>query len=161
MTNIQIKKLEEKDRQWAIELIKEEWASNIIITLRKVHDASILSGLVALYGKVRSGLLTYHFENNECEIVTLNSINENIGIGTALLREIEILARSNKCTRLWVITTNDNTDALRFYQMRGFIIKAIYCNIIKESRQLKPEIPYLGLNDIEIRDQIELEKLLE
>lgn len=161
MTNIQIKRLEENDREWALELIKEEWASNIIITLRKVHDASILSGFVAMDGNVRSGLLTYHFENNECEIVTLNSLKENIGIGTALLKETEKLARSNKCTRLWVIATNDNTDALRFYQMRGFIIKAIFCNIIKESRQLKPEIPLLGLNNIEIRDQIELEKLLE
>jgi len=63
-----------------------------------------------------------------------------------------------KCEKLVVITTNDNVDALRFYQTRGFRIRAIHVNKIKEYREIKPEIPLKGLYDIEIRDEIELEK---
>lgn len=107
------------------------------------------------------GLLTYNIENEECEIITLNSLIENIGIGTYLLRSLESFMQSKKVKRIWVITTNDNLDALRFYQKKGFRIKAIYTDAIKESRKLKPEIPILGFYDIEIRDEIEIEKKLK
>lgn len=59
--------------------------------------------------------------------------------------------------RLWLITTNDNMEALRFYQKRGFILSALYPNALEESRKLKPEIPEVGLEGIPLRDEIELE----
>jgi ribosomal protein S18 acetylase RimI-like enzyme len=65
------------------------------------------------------------------------------------------------CRRLWLITTNDNTDALRFYQKHGFMLVAVHRNAIEESRKLKPEIPLIGNNNIPIRDEIELEMMLE
>lgn len=32
------------------------------------------------------------------------------------------------CKRLWLITTNDNVDAFRFYQTRGFVLVKIHRN---------------------------------
>jgi len=61
---------------------------------------------------------------------------------------------------MFLITTNDNTHALRFYQNRNFVIAAIHINAIEKSRQLKPEIPLTGADGIPIRDEIELEMLL-
>jgi ribosomal protein S18 acetylase RimI-like enzyme len=66
-------------------------------------------------------------------------------------------AKTQGCHRLWLITTNDNTHALRFYQRRGFRIVAIHVGAIDESRRLKPEISAVGLDGIPIRDEIELE----
>ena len=43
--------------------------------------------------------------------------------------------------------------------MKNFKIKEIYVNAITQSRKLKPEFPLKGLNNIEIRDEIELEKI--
>jgi hypothetical protein len=51
--------------------------------------------------------------------------------------------------------------ALRFYHLRGFLLAAIYRNAIAASRKLKPEIPLQGIDGIPIRDEIELELLLE
>jgi len=58
---------------------------------------------------------------------------------------------------MWLITTNDNTRALRFYQKRGFHLVAVYPNSLNESRRLKPQIPIIGIDGIPLRDEIELE----
>ena len=159
--SIQVRTLKENDEEWLKKMIIDEWASTVVVTRGKIHNVDKLPGFVALRHDKKVGLLTYRIAKYACEIITLNSLIENIGVGTALLNEIENLAKTKECYRLWVITTNDNTDALRFYQKRGFKIIAIYCDVIKESRKLKPEIPLQGLNDIEIRDEMELEKPLK
>ena len=57
--------------------------------------------------------------------------------------------------------TNDNLEALRFYQTRGLVLAAIHCNALERSRRIKPEIPLVGKHGIPLRDEIELEMLLE
>ena len=143
-----------------MDLIREAWISTKIISKGRVHNANELPGIIAIHKNYRVGLLIYNIVGDECEIVSFNSLKENIGIGTALLKEIERISTLKGCKRLWVITTNDNIDALRFYQKRRFKIVAIHLNAVEQSRRLKPEIPFLGANDIEIRDEIELEKTL-
>jgi hypothetical protein len=69
------------------------------------------------------------------------------------------LARRQGCARLWVITTNDNVDALRFYQRRGFCLVRVHRGAVDRSRAgLKPEIPAVGAYGIPLRDEIELER---
>ncbi|HEX7715028.1 MAG TPA: GNAT family N-acetyltransferase, partial [Bacillota bacterium] len=65
------------------------------------------------------------------------------------------------CQRLWLITTNDNLAAIRFYQLRGFVLVALHRDAIAQSRKLKPEIPLRGIDGIPIRDEIELEVVLK
>ena len=161
MGDIKIRSLDDNDKEWLKRLIISEWASIKVVTRGKVHHIDKLPGYVAIQESEKVGLITFSISKDECEIITLNSLKENLGFGTALLEELENFATSKGCKRLWVITTNDNTDALRFYQRKGFRIKAIYTDAIKESRKLKPEIALRGLNDIEIRDEIELEKILK
>jgi hypothetical protein len=143
-----------------MDLIKEVWISTKIVSKGKVHDTNELPGIIAIHKNNRVGLLIYNIVGDECEIVSLNSLKENVGIGTALLKESERISALKGCKRLWVVTTNDNIDALRFYQTKGFKIVAIHLDALEQSRRLKPEIPFLGSNDIEIRDEIELEKIL-
>ena len=83
-----------------------------------------------------------------------------MGIGTALLEAVKAVARQSQCRRVWLITTNDNLNALRFYQKRGFALVKIQRNAVEVARQLKP-IPLIGANGIPIRDEIELELRLE
>jgi len=157
---MQVRLLDQSNHKWAMDLIKEVWISTKIVLRGKVHDTNELPGIIAIHKNHRVGLLIYNIISDECEIVSLNSLKENIGIGTALLKEIERISTIKGCKRLSVITTNDNIDALRFYQKRDFKIAAIHLNALEQSRRLKPEIPFLGSNDIEIRDEIELEKIL-
>jgi ribosomal protein S18 acetylase RimI-like enzyme len=81
------------------------------------------------------------------------------GVGTALIEAVQRLAASRGCARLWLITTNDNLDALRFYQRRGFQLVAVHRGAVDDSRRrLKPEITVTGAYGIPLRDEIELEK---
>ena len=106
------------------------------------------------------GLVTFNIKNDDCEMVTLNSIKENIGLGTKLINSVIEDARSRSCKRVWLITTNDNLSAIRFYQKRGFNLVAVHKNALENSRKLKPEIPLIGNDGIPIHDEIELELLL-
>ncbi|MHA1614637.1 MAG: GNAT family N-acetyltransferase [Candidatus Thorarchaeota archaeon] len=141
-------------------VLLENWASTIIVTRGISYETENLPGFVAEIDGKRFGLLTYIIKNEELEIVTMNAIEERKGIGTSLLDEIENLAKQKNCKRLWLVTTNDNVDALRFYQKRGYEIKAVHRHAIEESRKLKPQIPLVGNYGIPIRDEIEMEKIL-
>jgi hypothetical protein len=62
---------------------------------------------------------------------------------------------------VWLITTNDNLNALRFYQKRGFRLAALYPGAVDESRTIKPQIPLVGENGIPLHDEIRLELALD
>ena len=107
-------------------------------------------------------VLTYVIRDADCEILTLHSDHQSTGAGTALLAEMRTIAEAAGCTRLWLVTTNDNVDALRFYQRRGFRLAALHVGAVNDSRsRLKPEIPKLGAHGIELRDELELEQAIE
>ena len=80
--------------------------------------------------------------------------------GSKLIDQAIEEARTQGCKRLFLITTNDNLNALGFYQKRGFEIAAIYRGAVNESRKIKPGIPLVGYNNIPLRDEIELEMSL-
>ena len=68
--------------------------------------------------------------------------------------------KNKDCKRIWLITTNDNINAIKFYQKCGFVFSAVYCDAIKNSRRIKPEIPLIGNFNIPIRDELEFELIL-
>jgi GNAT superfamily N-acetyltransferase len=108
-----------------------------------------------------AGMLTYVPQPDwrQCEILSLHADEQWRGAGTALIEAVGQLARRQGCGRLWVITTNDNVDALRFYQRRGFCLVTVHRGAVDRSRaSLKPEIPLVGKYGIPLRDELELEK---
>jgi len=109
-----------------------------------------------------SSLITilYHFTDGNCEITTLESLRQNQGIGHALVSVVAKAAKNASCSRLWLITTNDNTHATRFYQHIGFTLCAIHFNAIEKSRKLKPQIPLTGFDDILMLHEIEFESII-
>ena len=125
-----------------------------------LHDAGALPGFVAIRNGERAGLATYRLDGPDCEMVTLNSIIEGVGVGSALASAVERVAREAGCVRLWLITTNDNLAAIRWYQKRGFTIARVHRDALIESRRLKPSIPLLGMGGVPLRDEIELEMKL-
>lgn len=157
MTTFEIQALENSYRPWVRQLLKAEWGGHIVISRGRVHDASQLPGFIALEGNRPLGLVTYRIDGDACELVTLNSLTHGIGIGSALVSEIKDIATSAGCRRLWLITTNDNTRALRFYQKNGFRLVALHRDALEESRKLKPSIPLIGTDGIQLRDELELE----
>jgi DNA-3-methyladenine glycosylase I len=160
MDSFQIRPINNDDRAWVIDLIKKWWAGPEVVTRGKIHHADNLPGFIAIHESERAGLVTYNIDGKECEIVTMNSLVEGMGIGSSLLDAVKRTAVSRRCKKLWLITTNDNTKALRFYQKYGFSLAALRHNAVEESRKLKPEIPLTGNDGIPIRDEIELEMMI-
>lgn len=162
MQKFKIRKTTAKDRRWIWGFIKGHWGSSLIIVHGKQYFADEIEGLIAVdKDGNRVGLVTYDISDNDCQIVTLNSERNKQGVGSALVDGVKKIATENECNRLWLITTNDNMHALRFYQKYGFVISNIRINEIENSRTMKPEIPKIGLDDIPIRDEIELQLIID
>jgi ribosomal protein S18 acetylase RimI-like enzyme len=141
-------------------MVTRLWGEDLIISRGMAYTVSDLPGFVAEVDGVAAGLLTFCIDGTACEIVTLDSWRERMGVGSALIAAMVSAARERGCSRLWLITTNDNLHALGFYQRRGFRLAALYPDAIAEARRRKPSIPLIGLQGIPIRDEIELEMAL-
>ena len=157
MAELTIHPLTPADQDWVAQRIASEWGAETVVVHETVYRPVELPGFAAEADGEVVGLLTYHIGGDACEIVTLNSWREGLGVGTALIEATKQAAGRAGCRRLWLITTNDNTHALHFYQKRGFVLAAVHVNAIEKARRLKPEIPLTGLDGIPIRDEIELE----
>jgi ribosomal protein S18 acetylase RimI-like enzyme len=136
---------------------QERWGSTFVVSRGRKHDARALPALVAEDEGVLAGMLTFDQVGDAIEIVTLDSLTDNRGVGTALLEAMEVLGRNKGAHRLWLVTTNDNIRAIRFYQRRGWSLCALHRDAIADSRRLKPEIPLTGDHGIPIRDELEFE----
>lgn len=130
-------------------------------------ETMIMHGLEVRYDEVEgfvfgdwAGLITFMIGKDQCEITSLDSLQAGRGIGTQLIDEVILEARKRNCHRLFLITTNDNLNALGFYQRRGFELSALYRGAVNETRKSKPSIPLIGENRIPLRDEIELELLI-
>jgi ribosomal protein S18 acetylase RimI-like enzyme len=156
----QIRPIGKSDKTRATALLTEHWGSARIVSRGRIHQADELPGFAAIEKNKPAGLITCNIIGHECEITTLNSLTKGEGAGSALVEAVKKTAIQNGCKRLWLITTNDNTHALHFWQRRGFRTAAIYINAVEKSRLLKPEIPLIGDDGIPIRDEIELELML-
>ena len=144
------------DRAWVEEVLVRRWGSTDIASCRGTHAAAALPALLAEVDGERVGLLTHHEADGQLEVVTLDALVGSIGVGTALLYRARELASEHGCSRVWLVTSNDNLRALRFYQRRGFHLVALHVGGVDTARAIKPAIPTVGLDDIPVHDEIEL-----
>jgi len=149
----------EDERQWLADLWHSEWGGDTMVSRGHVYRLADLQALVAKAVGELVGAATYRFDDaGGCELMSINAVSQGGGVGTRFLNAVEDEARRAGCQRVWLITSNDNLDALRFYQRRGYRITAIYPGAIDEARRIKPTIPIVGDHGIEIHDEIELSK---
>ena len=119
------------------------------------YDALGLPGFVAELDGKRAGIVTYRPLGDAVELAILASSVPGAGIGSALVDAVRVHVGSRA---LRVVTTNDNLDALRFYQRRGFRLVELRPGAVAATRRtLKPEIAPIGASGIPIRDELELE----
>ncbi|MFQ5943789.1 MAG: GNAT family N-acetyltransferase [Anaerolineales bacterium] len=154
---MRIRELNPSDTPWVESVVTEQFGSPSVVSRGVLHDARELGGLVAEVNSKPVGLLQYHWDNDQCEIVVLISEIRREGIGRALLKAAQAKARQAGCDRLWLITTNNNRVALEFYQAIGWNLVAIHRGAVREARKLKPEIPEVDEDGIAIEDEIEFE----
>lgn len=134
------------------------WGSTVIASRGRLHDLRELPAL-AVRGRGRLlGVAFYSIEDNDCELVAIDTMERGHGVGAALLDAVIERAHDEGCCRVWLVTTNDNTAAMRFYQSHGMTLVAAYPGAVEKARaEIKHEIPFVGADGIPIRDEIEFE----
>lgn len=151
-----VRNAEKADRAWMRDMLVSRWGETSAVYNGETIDALDCEALV---GGRNEGLLTYRFHNGTCQIVTIDARQPYNGMGTAMLEILADICRKRGCGSMTVITTNDNLDALRFYQRRGFKMHALRSGAIERSRRLKT-IPPVGAHGIPLSDEIELVRAL-
>lgn len=74
------------DQSWVGAFLHEQWGADIVVSRGKIFRPDTLPGFFAVTPDGTCvGLLTYHIEGGECEVVTIDSITSGQGIGTALM----------------------------------------------------------------------------
>ncbi|MFL6142773.1 MAG: GNAT family N-acetyltransferase [Labedaea sp.] len=160
MTLYTLRPIEPVDKPAVARLLVESWGSVMVyaVALGGLLDASTLPGWIVEQQRQVVGLLTYRINGATLDIVTINAFRTGAGVGTALVEKLAGQASALGARRIRVATTNDNTDALRFYQRRGFRLTGVRPDAMtKARRKHKPELPEIGHHGIPIRDEVDLE----
>jgi N-acetylglutamate synthase-like GNAT family acetyltransferase len=155
---VQVRRAAPDDRAWITETVIGAFASTKVVSRGRVHDdAAMLDGFVVESDGRPVGCALWHEVDGDAELVVIVTTYRGAGAGTALLDAVVDYARAHDWKRLWLITTNDNTDALRLYQRAGWEWIAWHRDAVSDARPLKPELPEKGAHGITIRHEIELE----
>jgi GNAT superfamily N-acetyltransferase len=136
------------DADFLAVLHQAAWGGSVVVAHGVPHDLTTLPALIAT-----GGALVYDIDGDALEVVSLVADPRGRGVGTQLLEAAKRLAPA----RLWLVTTNDNLGALRFYQRRGLRIVGVSPGAVDRARALKPSIPLTGEYGIDLHDELVLE----
>ncbi|MGC4746346.1 GNAT family N-acetyltransferase [Micromonospora sp. DT201] len=139
-------------------LHEREWGGPFVIAHDTRYDLRTLPTLVAVDGEAVVGALAYRVDEGGLEVVSLVAAQPGGGVGTALLAAATSIAVEAGLGRVWLITSNDNLRALRFYQRRGMRLVDVDRGAVDRARLLKPEIPLVGEDGIPLHDELVLER---
>jgi ribosomal protein S18 acetylase RimI-like enzyme len=158
---IEIRPVSDIDQAELLAHVVEVWHAESVVGHDEAMYPARHPGFVALRGGEIVGHVSYRGEGDRCEIVSIDAQPKGEGIGSMLMEAAIRVAREEGYRVVWLTTTNDNLDAIAFYQRRGFRISAVRLGAVDRARTtLKPEIPQVGSYGIPMHDELDLELLL-
>ncbi|WP_162959135.1 GNAT family N-acetyltransferase [Micromonospora tulbaghiae] len=161
MASIRVRQARDEDRAALTALHEREWGGPIVVVHDTRYDLRDLPALVAVDdGGAFAGALVYRVDTDGLEVVSLAAATPGTGAGSALLAAVEEAATAAGADRIWLVTTNDNLGALRFYQRRGLRIVAVDAGAVDRARAVKPTIPHVGADGIPLHDELHLARHL-
>ncbi|MBO6555113.1 MAG: GNAT family N-acetyltransferase [Pseudomonadales bacterium] len=159
--NLTIRPTTSDDGDYVASIALEYFGSTQVVSRERMHQIETLSGFIAESGNERVGLIQFDVHNHELEVVTLVSRLQAAGVGRRLLEQtVDHARQQGNLSRCWLITTNNNHNAINFYRHVGWRLKATHYGAVNEARKLKPEIPLQDDRGIPIKDELEFEHLL-
>ncbi|GAA1854819.1 GNAT family N-acetyltransferase [Asanoa iriomotensis] len=151
-----------EEREALDEFHRLTWGGHIVVAHDEAIDLRTLPALVAVDDGGRlAGALCWRVVDDSLEVVSIAAARSGVGVGTALLDAVVAEARAAGSHRIWLVTTNDNLRALRFYQRRGLRIVGVDRGAVDRARLMKPSIPTVGDDGVPIHDELRLELSIE
>lgn len=157
---LEVRDFRPADREWARRLIgHHQGGDHRVARLGELIDPTDMEGIVAELDGRPVGLLTVHESDRGLEVLTLHSQVSGVGAGTRLLETALRVADASRAPRLWLVTTNDNVAAIRWYLRRGLSVAAVHTGAVDRDRDaVNPAIPRKNPETgLPIRDLVELE----
>jgi GNAT superfamily N-acetyltransferase len=132
--------------------------------LGETHDVLALDSLGAWDGDRLVAVATWSAPDpagrSELAVLAVAEDRQGQGLGALLVDAVAMAALHAGATTQWLVTTNDNLDALRLYQRHGYHLAELHPGAIDEARRHKPGISALGFHGIPLRDELVLERVL-
>jgi ribosomal protein S18 acetylase RimI-like enzyme len=139
---IVIRSAAEDDLDWVIRAAREVLGSEYQVHSRRQFTVTDVEVLVAERAGERAGFLAWEVDGDTVETLAIGCTIQNRGVGSALMDEVQRRAAGAGCSRLRVVTTDDNAGAQRFYERLGYELVGRIVGGVDECRRLyKPEIP--------------------
>jgi len=162
VTEVDIRALSPGDALAAELLLDAELGGRHQARLGEVLDVLALDGYAAWDGDRLVGIATCAHGGDRAELAALavTADRQRGGIGGRLVEVVASAARRRGAGELWLVTTNDNLEALRLYQRHGFQLSALHAGAVDRARIIKPAIPLLGRHGIPIHDELILARPL-
>jgi len=153
---IEVRPVTPADIAYVRQSLTAAFHGTVVAVHDELIDAGDLPGGIAWDDGEPVGLLTYRVTGSEWEVISIAADRPGNGAGSALLGWVREAATAAGATRLWLVTTNDNVTALRFYQRNGYDLVAVHRDAVTRARALKPAIPQV-IDGIPLRHELELE----
>lgn len=152
-----VRELTYRERSWLREVHTERWGTTEVVGRGVVHDVVDLPALVCERDGERIGLCTFRpYPGGVTQVVSLDAFERGVGVGAALTAGLRELARRSAWSRLWLVTTNDNTPALRAFQRLGWEPVAPHRGSVDDVRRTEPSIPDVGEDGSQAELELEL-----
>lgn len=115
---------------------------------------------IELVDGAHRAVITWKQDGDLAELVSVHADPPGGGLGAELMAIVEERLRAAGVRRVLVATTNDNVDALRFYQRHGFRLVRLHLDWMERVRERKPQVPLTGNGGLPLQDLWEMEKPL-
>ncbi len=149
------------DRDWVAKVLVEQWTSTSVARRGELVEAGGLPGYLVTLGARRVGLVLVDVKDRAYEVVAISTTEPGHGVGRALMERCFAEARTTRCRRMWLVTTNNNIAAISLYQRLGMDMCALHRQAVQLARELKPTIPLRDATGVPIDHEVEFELLLE
>ncbi len=157
-----LRPLRRQDEETAEALLDAEMAGRMQARLDEVHDVLAFPGLAAWVGYLLVGIATHRRDGKRVELASIAVARgfRGRGIGVVLVDAVASTLAAEGADCLWLVTTNDNLDALRLYQRHRFRLTELRVGAVDRARSLKPTIPVFGCHGIPVHDELVLARCL-
>jgi len=160
---VTVRSLAAADEAAAEALLDEMLAGRHQVRLGERIDVLSLSGAGAWDGDRLVGVVTWtepSGDGGRSELAALAVALDRwgLGVGGILVETAAAAASAAGATAQWLVTTNDNLDALRLYQRHGYRLTELRAGAVDEARRAKPTIPEAGRHGIPLHDELVLER---
>ena len=146
------------DYDTARDLIVGQWGDDAIVIAGRAHKTAEMQLLAARSSDGEICGVAYYRMNGAVALLGAIIVTDmRRGIGSALFEAVAAEAREMKLRKLRAITTNDNFEAMKFYQKHGMRFMTLFAGGADAYRAFKPGLHPIGYHGIPCRDVLELE----